>query len=748
MAFSLIAFISPNYRDNKNEWLKAYEPGTTTPKAMALDSGGVTQVAKLQLNADGFLVSAGDALVIPYIDGSYDLWLFPTEAEADANNTANAIRLADDINSLNTSIISDLSQAYEFDDVDAMTSSSIVFPAGKKITVAGNIIKNDGGGADWESALTSTVTPNGTYIRQSSGVLTNSYIYRALDSLVNIDCFRNNSLTDDVNILSGIELAQANTYKKVMCTGNWSIPIPNRAQGVFSGFMTWNYSMLIDGYNGEIDFSGAKFTLQTNSVSDARMTMFVFLNSSSTFSAPEVDGQLNQQFMGVGYIDDCIVRVGGGCKNLSLILDKDLINFGGHGIVVRNYGVQDGFVDVEAGVPVNIRITGKGEMSGMWQSGIVPITGYDIVIKDYKATYSGSNLTFNSQQSTTGHNFHQEAVSNGTNDPFIRDVAFKDCTAEYARQHGFMIHTAINNTRISGGWSRFNGQNGARYEGFCQSLDVDGLVIEDNVGDGEFISLSTAGWLGSEGKDVVATIRSTVLRSGGVGKRDNSGGASLQISGYSAYNQSHGVILAQAALPDIRQLLRDIVIENNCADMNPGYGVFAESAVFDNVLIVNQDGAKYNQTPINFNGDQPEVNSLIIDGDLPTGFEFDTILAVDLPVGSKGLRLYGSYATILNDRILFAPFPGGVYTLPRGYGYYRIDRQAAAFPVIRVEEITASIVGEMFVIDYIGSANTELRTRDGIGTINGAVQPFTLVASTKYQIEYETTTNILVTVIP
>ena len=133
MAFSLIAFIAPNYRDNKNEWLKAYEPGTTTPKAMALDSGGVTQVAKLQLNADGFLVSAGDALVIPYIDGSYDLWLFPTEAEADANNTTNAIRLADDINSLNVSIINDLSQTYDFATITEYRNFATVFPDGKQI---------------------------------------------------------------------------------------------------------------------------------------------------------------------------------------------------------------------------------------------------------------------------------------------------------------------------------------------------------------------------------------------------------------------------------------------------------------------------------------------------------------------------------------------------------------------------------------------------------------------------------------
>lgn len=623
---------------------------------------------------------------------------------------------------------------------------------GAALNIEGNNTKIDSGSAMWDVVIKGIVDgvnlPNSTYIRQSA-IPSLALVYRPLDSLVNIDCFRNNSLDDDVNILAGIELAQAKTYKKVMCTGDWSIPIPNRSQGDFSTHMTWNYSILIDGYNGEIDFSGAKFTLQTNPVSDARMTMFVFLNSSATFYCPEVDGQLNKQFMGSDYIDDCVVRIGGGCKDFLLIANKDVIDFGGHGFVIRNYGTQDGFEDVEAGIPKNIKITGKGEMSGMWQSSIVPITGEVIMISDYKVNFSGSSNTINAQTATTGHGFHQEAVSDGTNDPFIRDVTFLNCVTLNARKNGFMIHTAINNTKIIGGLSKFSGENGARYEGFCQILDVDGLVIEDSAGDGEFISLSTANWLGSESKDVIATIRSTVLRSGGVGKRDNSGGASLQISGYSAYNQSSGIILASAVLPEIRQLLRDIVIENNCADMNAGYGVYAESAVFDNVRIVNQDKTKYNQTPVNFNGDQPEINNLIIDGDLPTGFEFDTTLSVDLPVGSKGLRLYGSYATILNDRILFAPFPGGNYNLPKGYRYYRIDREATAFPVVRVEVITPNIVGESFVIDYVGDANNiELRTRDDVGTINGAALPFLMQAFTKYQIEYETTANILVTVIP
>ena len=149
MAYFAIAFIAPNYRDYKNQWLKAYEPGTTTPKAMALDSAAATTVAKLQLNADGFLKSAGDALVIPYIEGAYDLWLFPTSAEADANDTSSAVRVADDINASGSG--GELSQAYEFDSYQDMIANvgAVNLPDKKKIST--------GAGA-WK--LTTTVTPN------------------------------------------------------------------------------------------------------------------------------------------------------------------------------------------------------------------------------------------------------------------------------------------------------------------------------------------------------------------------------------------------------------------------------------------------------------------------------------------------------------------------------------------------------------------------------------------------------------
>jgi hypothetical protein len=95
MSYSPIAYTIPNYRDFHDYWLKAYEPSTTAPKSIKLD--GDVEVGKVQLNADGFTVSAGSALVIPYIEGAYDLWAFPTEAEADANDTSNALRFANDV---------------------------------------------------------------------------------------------------------------------------------------------------------------------------------------------------------------------------------------------------------------------------------------------------------------------------------------------------------------------------------------------------------------------------------------------------------------------------------------------------------------------------------------------------------------------------------------------------------------------------------------------------------------------------
>jgi lysophospholipase L1-like esterase len=165
MAYFPIAFIAPNYRDYNDYWLKAYDPGTTTPKAMALDSAAGTTVAKLQLNADGFLKSAGGALVIPYLSGAYDLYLFPTGAEADSNTTTNAIKVADNItgvlsdDAIEVLLINDISQDYDFDTILLMTGSTKTFPLKKILKTKGGLSAGDGLGASFLVATVSS-TPN------------------------------------------------------------------------------------------------------------------------------------------------------------------------------------------------------------------------------------------------------------------------------------------------------------------------------------------------------------------------------------------------------------------------------------------------------------------------------------------------------------------------------------------------------------------------------------------------------------
>lgn len=104
MALAPVAYFSDPLEDYPNQFIKFFEQGTTTPLSMATDSTGGTTLAKAEISGGGtvpigFIKTAGDAIFIPWVDGDYDLWIFPTAAEADANDTSNAIQIANDINS-------------------------------------------------------------------------------------------------------------------------------------------------------------------------------------------------------------------------------------------------------------------------------------------------------------------------------------------------------------------------------------------------------------------------------------------------------------------------------------------------------------------------------------------------------------------------------------------------------------------------------------------------------------------------
>jgi hypothetical protein len=97
MAYSPISYVATNYRFYKNWWLKAYVAGTTNAISMSDNGSGTNLVAKYQVNSDGFFVSAGGAVVIPHLQGRYDLYLFPSATDADNNDTSSAVRVADGI---------------------------------------------------------------------------------------------------------------------------------------------------------------------------------------------------------------------------------------------------------------------------------------------------------------------------------------------------------------------------------------------------------------------------------------------------------------------------------------------------------------------------------------------------------------------------------------------------------------------------------------------------------------------------
>jgi len=195
MAYAPIALIMPQYEDYPNYWLKSYEQGTVTPLSMATDATGSTTLAKSELDTQGFPLTAGSARFIPFINGDYDLWLFPTEAEADANDTTNAIQMADDLNAdpanglVSSSIaVTDADSMYDGttveeelaevnSSVDSIAALKLIEPAAvtnnkKTMFVRGYYVPGDGGGGEfyWESA--STDSDNGGRIIYVTAVST------------------------------------------------------------------------------------------------------------------------------------------------------------------------------------------------------------------------------------------------------------------------------------------------------------------------------------------------------------------------------------------------------------------------------------------------------------------------------------------------------------------------------------------------------------------------------------------------
>tara|TARA_R110002050_G_scaffold124575_3_gene243776 strand:+ start:12708 stop:14777 length:2070 start_codon:yes stop_codon:yes gene_type:complete len=117
-----IAYANLQYEDKAGWYLKAYVSGQTTAKIMYSDKEQSQGFSKIQLDSEGFPASSGGSRFIPFINGYFDLYLIPTEEEADEDILDNAIRLAQNITS--DSLLIDTTKASTFDyGVTRITSS-------------------------------------------------------------------------------------------------------------------------------------------------------------------------------------------------------------------------------------------------------------------------------------------------------------------------------------------------------------------------------------------------------------------------------------------------------------------------------------------------------------------------------------------------------------------------------------------------------------------------------------------------
>lgn len=91
MTWYPIAFLPPQLEKDGIPYsgavLKCYDAGTSTPIPMATDYLGVTTTSSFPLNADGYPNYQG-TIIIPHIQQTYKIALYPDQASADANSGA------------------------------------------------------------------------------------------------------------------------------------------------------------------------------------------------------------------------------------------------------------------------------------------------------------------------------------------------------------------------------------------------------------------------------------------------------------------------------------------------------------------------------------------------------------------------------------------------------------------------------------------------------------------------------------
>ena len=168
--------ISNTFVEYAGYWLKFYTQGTTTPITMDIDATSGTSIAKAEISSGGtvpigFIKTAGNVVFIPYVDEAYDAWLFPTEAEADANDTSSAVQIANNVfleTYINLVIAGSSASRKHFATGTAMIADADI-NAGDYVVTSGRVAAGDGGDSYYLAQAVAGGTQDNGSILASTG---------------------------------------------------------------------------------------------------------------------------------------------------------------------------------------------------------------------------------------------------------------------------------------------------------------------------------------------------------------------------------------------------------------------------------------------------------------------------------------------------------------------------------------------------------------------------------------------------
>ncbi|WP_245209441.1 phage head-binding domain-containing protein [Serratia fonticola] len=514
-------------------------------------------------------------------------------------------------------------------------------------------------------------------------------------------------------------------------SGTYKLANQARSSGGYDSYMAYNYVLRINGFAGTMDLTQATLIMPGGV---PRITAIDILNSTGSIKLPKIIGNMQQTSMPSMYIDDCAVRIGANCNNLS-IFSPGIDHYPGHGIVVRHY-IQDGLPTLDEGIPYDITIVAK-LMRHCWQSGIVPITGDTIRIRDFDVQYSGSLENLNGQVATVGHNIHTESVAGagGANNR-LRNIWVQDGNGFNARMHGIMAHTAIDNLNVMNNNFRFNGLDGGRFEAAAHKINSYGNHYSNNGGRGVTFNCGSLFAFGYPLLQHAASFNDVIENNGADGFTDLSGSKALVVSGNIGLNAGNGITLQEGG----EQSLSNLNIYNNGKGATETkYAINGGASSYSNVRIYNSAPEVNIQRAFNFRA-PGRLTNVIVDANSTT---FDVLDGNprNVPANDGLIRLSGTFGTIIGRRMLVNPKGAGGWLMPDTFDYIGISFTASAdmfFPNPSSRNLFAQFSLELLT----GSVTATVKVQTG--TVNGTTQ-FAVSAGHVYTLRYTTLTNLQVT---